>query len=165
MLASTPTYRFFFAVGWVYTSAGELLILGALAGFFLRPAPPVYQRVMTGLAFVFLAVSMVCVYAYAREFVDEIRSTDPYESYAFLRTRVAGPATDLFHWVHPSFPLLPWSPYWWAYYSMIAGVFCPQFFWIPAVRRRSSLTLCFAVAALASRYIEQLVILLHRWSA
>lgn len=127
MPVAAANFAFFFVAGWISLAAAELLTLAALTRLFLRPVPWVAST--TGaLAFVLLAASSICGIAYVWEMIAAFQGNNPYEGYAFLRSRVAGPATDLLHYVHPAFPRMPWAPYWWAYYLMLTAKFLPQLF-------------------------------------
>ena len=88
------------------------------------------------MAKIILMTGSIVGYAYIMEFFVAWYGGNMYEVWAFLRGRVAGPVTDLIHYVHPAFPKLPWAPYWWAYYCMMSfNVISPQFFWFKKARR------------------------------
>ena len=88
------------------------------------------------MAKIILLTGSIVGYAYIMEFFIAWYGGNPYEIWAFLRSRVAGPVTDVIHYFHPAFPKLPWAPYWWAYYAMMScNVISPQFFWFKWCRR------------------------------
>ena len=158
MLAATFNVAFFFVVGVVYGLSLELIVVGTVVRLFLRSAAPVgYIRAMKIVAYVLATTAALISFAYFSEYYSAWRHGNRYETYSLLRSRVAGPVTDLAHWVHPAFPKLPWAPYWWAYYTTIITVLGVESLWIPAVRRRPVLILCATVPALIASRLEQLV--------
>ena len=130
----------------------EMLAVAALAGIFIRPKPVGYARTLDILAFVLVAASAAIISAYVWEMLRALRSDNPYERYAFLHGRFAGPITDLIHFVHPIFPAIPWAPYWWVSYFGFAAYLAPQLFWIPVFRRQSLLTFGVAIVVSFSLY-------------
>ncbi len=88
------------------------------------------------MAKIILMTGTIVGYAYIMEFFIAWYGGNMYEEHAFLRSRVAGPVTDLVHAIYHPFPKLPWAPYWWAYYSMMTcNVITPQIFWFKRNRR------------------------------
>ena len=136
VLAVTFNVAFFFAVEVVYGLSLDLIIVGTVIRLFLRPVPVGFTRAMNIVAFIVAATATVMSLVYFAEYYFAWRHGNPYEIWAFLRSRIAGPVTDLVHWVHPAFPKLPWAPHWWAYYALIITNLCMELLWIPAVRRR-----------------------------
>ena len=141
-----------------------MLAAAAFAGIFIRPKPVGYARFLDILAFVLVAASAVVIYAHVWELLGVLHSDNPYEQYAFLHGRFAGPITDLIHFVHPAFPSVPWARYWWAYYFGFAAYLAPQLFWISVFRRHSLLTFAVAVTAGFSIWWERLIVLLAEFS-
>ena len=115
---------------------------------------------------IILLTGTIVGYAYIMEFFVAWYSGNPYEVWAFLRGRVAGPVTDFVHYIHPAFPLLPHAPYWWAYYFMMSfNVLSPQFFWFKFCRRNLIAVMCVCMCVNAGMWFERFVIIvtsIHR---
>ena len=115
---------------------------------------------------IILLTGTIVGYAYIMEFFVSWYSGNPYEVWAFLRGRVAGPVTDLVHAIHPAFPQLPWAPYWWAYYCMMSfNVLSPQFFWFKFCRRNLWAVMAVCMCVNAGMWFERFVIIvtsIHR---
>ena len=109
---------------------------------------------------IILLTGTIVGYAYIMEFFIAWYGGNPYEIWAFLRSRVAGPVTDFVHMVHPAFPKLPWAPYWWAYYCMMSfNVLSPQFFWFRFCRRNLWVVMGVCMCVNAGMWFERFVII------
>ncbi|MBE7156830.1 MAG: polysulfide reductase NrfD [Rhodospirillales bacterium] len=112
------------------------------------------------MAKIILMTGSIVGYAYIMEFFVAWYGGNMYEVWAFLRSRVAGPVTDLIHFVHPAFPKLPWAPYWWAYYCMMSfNVLSPQFFWFKWCRRNIWFVFFICQFVNAGMWFERFVII------
>ena len=113
------------------------------------------------MAKIILLTGSIVGYAYIMEFFVSWYGGNPYERYAFLRSRAAGPVTDLIHWAAPGLmPKLPWAPYWWAYYSMMScNVISPQFFWFKWCRRHIWFVFTICMFVNAGMWFERFVII------
>ena len=156
MLAISSTLWVFFFAGVVFGGAGVLLALLAFVCPCVRPTPPCLLRVTGIAAWVLLAASGICVYAYIAEFVATWLGGDQYEWYVLLRSHadpfILGP---YFHF--------PPGPYWWAYWLQIICAICPQLFWIPIFRRQPWLILIIAVLSQISLLLERPITSLASW--
>lgn len=115
---------------------------------------------------IILLTGSIVGYAYIMEFFVSWYSGNMFEQWAFLRSRVAGPVTDLIHLVHPASPKLPWAPYWWAYYCMMScNVISPQVFWFKFCRRNLWVVFIVCMFVNAGMWFERFVIIvtsIHR---
>ena len=115
---------------------------------------------------IILLTGTIVGYAYIMEFFIAWYGGNPYEIWAFLRCRVAGPVTDVIAWAvtkagHPdAFPKLPWAPYWWAYYCMMSfNVISPQLFWFRFCRRNLWVVFAVCMCVNAGMWFERFVII------
>ena len=112
------------------------------------------------MAKIILMTGTIVGYAYIMEFFIAWYGGNMYEEHAFLRSRVAGPLTDLVHYLVPSFPKLPHAPYWWAYYAMMScNVISPQFFWFKWCRRHIWFVFGICMFVNAGMWFERFVII------
>ena len=112
------------------------------------------------MAKIILLTGSIVGYAYIMEFFIAWYGGNQYEVWAFLRSRVAGPVTDVIHYFHPAFPKLPWAPYWWAYYCMMScNVLSPQFFWFRWCRRNILFVWIICQFVNAGMWFERFVII------
>ena len=112
------------------------------------------------MAKIILMTGTIVGYAYIMEFFIAWYGGNMYEEHAFLRSRVAGPVTDIVHYFVPSFPRLPWAPYWWAYYCMMScNVLSPQFFWFKWCRRHIWFVFGICMFVNAGMWFERFVII------
>ncbi len=80
------------------------------------------------MAKIILMTGSIVGYAYIMEFFIAWYSGNMYEDRAFLRSRVAGPVTDLVIQIVAERSHAAVRPYWWAYYCMMSfNVLSPQF--------------------------------------
>ncbi len=137
--------------GWHTTIFPPYFVAGAIFGGFamvltlmlpMRLIYPQIKDMMTArhidvMAKIILLTGSIVGYAYIMEFFVSWYSGNPYEQYAFIRNRAAGPVTDLLHWVMPGVVgKMPWGPYWYYYYAMMTcNVLTPQIFWFRWCRR------------------------------
>ena len=114
------------------------------------------------MAKIILMTGSIVGYAYIMEFFVSWYGGNMYEEHAFLRSRVAGPVTDLATKIlgEKTFPYLPWAPYWWAYYCMMGfNVLTPQIFWFKKCRRSIWVVFWGCMLVNAGMWFERFVII------
>ena len=158
MLAIANTVRFFLAARVFYDLSLALIVVGTVLRFLFRPAPVGFVRAMNIVAYVVAATAAVICFGYFVGFYMVWRGDNHNGSWTSLRDRVAGPATDLIHWIHPAFPKLPWAPYWWIFYAPIMADLGVGLLWFPVVRRRPALILCATAPTLIISRLLQLIL-------
>ena len=161
--------------GWHTTIFPPYFVAGAIFGGFamvltlmlpMRLIYPQLKDIITPrhidvMCKIILMTGSIVGYAYIMEFFVAWYSGNPYERYAFLRSRAAGPVTDALHYLFPnSVPSLPWAPYWWAYYCMMSfNVLSPQFFWFRFCRRNLIVVFIICQFVNAGMWFERFVII------
>lgn len=154
--------------GWHTTIFPPYFVAGAIFGGFamvltlMIPARAIFGlhdlitiRHIDVMAKIILLTGSIVGYAYIMEFVIAFYSGNMYESWAFLRNRMAIPGLS----DNP-------APYWWAYWAMMScNVLAPQLFWFKWARE--NVLWVFAVSQLVNMgmWFERFVIIvtsLHR---
>jgi Ni/Fe-hydrogenase subunit HybB-like protein len=160
--------------GWHTTIFPPYFVAGAIFGGFamvltlMLPMRLLYKQLkdlitprhVDVMAKIILLTGSIVGYAYIMEFFVAWYSGNMYEQWAFLRSRAAGPVTDLLG-LH-----LPWAPYWWAYYAMMScNVLSPQLFWFRWCRRNLWMVFIVCMFVNAGMWFERFVIIvtsIHR---
>ena len=161
--------------GWHTTIFPPYFVAGAIFGGFamvltlmlpMRLIYPQLKDIITPrhidvMCKIILMTGSIVGYAYIMEFFVAWYSGNPFERYAFLRSRAAGPATDVLHYFFPNvMPSLPWAPYWWAYYCMMSfNVLSPQIFWFRFCRRNLWIVFIGCQFVNAGMWFERFVII------
>ena len=166
--------------GWHTTIFPPYFVAGAIFGGFamvltlMLPMRLIYPQLkdmitprhIDVMAKIILMTGSIVGYAYIMEFFVSWYSGNPYEGWAFLRGRVAGPFYEILRFFHPSSPKLPWAPYWWAYLCMMSfNVLSPQFFWFRWCRRNLWVVFIICQFVNAGMWFERFVIIvtsIHR---
>ena len=129
--AFTP-HPVYYTAGLAFSLVSYSLIFGGVIGCFLRSPPLWLLRTLNAMCWVFLAISLVAIYAHAREAVDIYFTEIVYDRYMF-EYRLTGPHA-------------------WVYWMSVIAVVAPQAFWIPACRKRPILVLLVTLAAAAPHW-------------
>ncbi len=160
--------------GWHTTIFPPYFVAGAIFGGFamvltlMIPMRYLYKlddlitpRHIDVMCKIILLTGTIVGYAYIMEFFVSWYSGNQFEQYAFLRSRAAGPVTDVLHHFFPDkVPSLPWAPYWWAYYCMMSfNVLAPQFFWFRFCRRNLWMVMFVCMLVNAGMWFERFVII------
>ena len=160
--------------GWHTTIFPPYFVAGAIFGGFamvltlMIPMRAIYklhdlitERHIDVMCKIILLTGTIVGYAYIMEFFIAWYGGNPNEVYAFLRSRVAGPVTDGLHALFPNkVPVLPWAPYWWAYYCMMSfNVLSPQLFWFRFCRRNLFMVMLVCMFVNAGMWFERFVII------
>ena len=161
--------------GWHTTIFPPYFVAGAIFGGFamvltlmlpMRLIYPQLKDIITPrhidvMCKIILMTGSIVGYAYIMEFFVAWYSGNPFERYAFLRSRAAGPVTDVLHYFFPNvMPSLPWAPYWWAYYCMMSfNVLSPQIFWFRFCRRNLWIVFIGCQFVNAGMWFERFVII------
>ena len=136
------TFAFFYYTGVVHSLSASALIIFSLCTGFSRALP---REIMTArsipLAVFWLSASLV-LSAYLAEIISALHSSNLYERYAFIHSRLT-------------------CPYCWAYYLMLFCQLLPQLFWLQAFRRPLPV-FCVALCTMLPRAADYLAVHLRR---
>ena len=159
--------------GWHTTIFPPYFVAGAIFGGFamvltlLLPMRIIYKQLrdlitprhIDVMCKIILLTGSIVGYAYIMEFFVAWYSGNGYERYAFLRSRAAGPVTDVLAYFG-LMPKLPHAPYWWAYYAMMScNVITPQIFWFKFCRRNLWCVFAGCMFVNAGMWFERFVII------
>ncbi len=156
----TTIFPPYFVAGAIFGGFAMVLTLMLPMRWYYNLQDLITPRHIDVMCKIILLTGSIVGYAYFMEFFMAWYSGNPYEMWAFLRSRVAGPVTDMVHFIHPAFPKLPWAPYWWAYYCMMScNVISPQVFWFRFCRRNLWVVFTVCMFVNAGMWFERFVII------
>ncbi|MBC8127720.1 MAG: polysulfide reductase NrfD, partial [Gloeobacteraceae cyanobacterium ES-bin-144] len=159
--------------GWHTTIFPPYFVAGAIFGGFamvltiMIPARFIYglQDMITAkhidvMCKIILLTGSLVGYAYCMEFFTAAYSGNPYETWLFLRNRMADP------YIFSKLYNVPVAPYWWAYWLMMSlNVISPQIFWWPKMRYNLWVVMAVCMCVNAGMWFERFVIIvtsIHR---
>lgn len=137
--------RFYYCVGYLFSFASTVLVVGSVIGMFQRPPPRVYLRVMEGFAIALALTSAIVLFAYVSEIWTALHAVNRFERETFLILRWTGVYAGI-------------------YQASVAMTFLPQLFWWKKVRRSLAAILVVASVASLGLWFERLVIAITSYS-
>ena len=159
--------------GWHTTIFPPYFVAGAIFGGFamvltlMLPARAIYglhdlitPKHVDVMCKIILLTGTIVGYAYCMEFFTAAYSGNPYETWLFLRNRMADP------YIFSKLYNVPVAPYWWAYWAMMSlNVISPQIFWFPKMRYNIYVVFAVCMCVNAGMWFERFVIIvtsIHR---
>ena len=127
--------KFFYVAGLLTTLSSYSLIILAVIGLCVSSSLAWVTRAIVVLAIALLATSSIAAVAYIAELLIAYAGANAYERAAFQAR-----ATGLYAW---------------AYWSVVAASFAPQFFWVRRFRSRPLPALLISIAAALPSAIER----------
>ncbi len=137
----TTIFPPYFVAGAIFGGFAMVLTLLIPCRWFFGLSDLVTDKHIDNMCKITLLTGTIVGYAYLMELFMALYSGNPYESWAFLRNRVAAPFMVHLGWVPGIGPTLQElggtpAPYWWAYWTMMTcNVVIPQFFWFKWCRQ------------------------------